>query len=99
MRRDVGFAPVRWYRAELAERFERAVALADRILRGAKLACCGVASSPRACKVAINVKTAQARGLQIPQSVIARAGIVIECSRADGGFMARSRTMSFTHRV
>ena len=65
------------YGADLAECFERAVALADRILKGAKPGELPF-EQPTRYKFAINVKTAKALGLEIPQSVMARADIGIE---------------------
>jgi putative ABC transport system substrate-binding protein len=65
------------YGPDLAECFERAAALADRILKGAKPGELPF-EQPTRYKFAINVKTAKALGLEIPQSVIARADTVIE---------------------
>src|SRR6476620_10628552 len=65
------------YGADLAECFEHAVALADRILKGAKPGELPF-EQPTRYKFAVNVKTAKALGLEIPQSVMAVADIVIE---------------------
>jgi ABC-type uncharacterized transport system substrate-binding protein len=65
------------YGADLAECFERAVALADRILKGAKPGELPF-EQPTRYKFAINAKTAKALGIDIPQTVIARADEVIE---------------------
>ena len=65
------------YGPDIAECFERAVALADRILKGAKPGELPF-EQPTRYKFAINAKTAKALGLEIPQSVIARADQVIE---------------------
>jgi len=65
------------YGADLAECFERAVALADRILKGAKPGELPF-EQPTRYKFAINVKTAKALGIEIPHSVMAVADIVIE---------------------
>ena len=65
------------YGPDLAECFERAVALADRILKGATPGELPL-EQPTRYKLAINVKTAKALGLEIPQSVMARADTVIE---------------------
>jgi putative ABC transport system substrate-binding protein len=65
------------YGPDLAEGFKRAVALADRILKGATPGELPL-EQPTRYKFAINVKTAKALGLEIPQSVMARADTVIE---------------------
>jgi putative tryptophan/tyrosine transport system substrate-binding protein len=59
------------------ECFERAVALADRILKGAKPGELPF-EQPTQYKFAINVKVAKALQLEVPQSVMASADIVIE---------------------
>jgi putative tryptophan/tyrosine transport system substrate-binding protein len=59
------------------ECFERAVPLADRILKGAKPGELPF-ERPTGYKFAVNVKTAKTLGLEIPQSVMASADIVIE---------------------
>jgi putative tryptophan/tyrosine transport system substrate-binding protein len=65
------------YGPDLVECFERAAALADRILKGAKPGELPF-ERPTRYKFAINVKTAKQLDLEIPQSVVARADIVIE---------------------
>jgi putative ABC transport system substrate-binding protein len=65
------------YGPDLAECFERAVALADRILKGAKPGELPF-EQPTRYKFAINVKTAKSLGLEIPQSIVTRADTVIE---------------------
>ena len=57
--------------------FERAVALADRILKGAKPADLPL-ELPTRFQFAINMKTAKALGLNIPESILVRADDVIE---------------------
>jgi putative tryptophan/tyrosine transport system substrate-binding protein len=65
------------YGPDLVECFERAVALADRILKGAKPGELPF-EQPTRYKFAVNVKVAKALDLEIPQSVMASADIVIE---------------------
>jgi putative tryptophan/tyrosine transport system substrate-binding protein len=65
------------YGPDLAECFERAVALADRILKGAKPGELPF-EQPTRYKFVINAKTAKALGIEIPQTVMARADKVIE---------------------
>jgi ABC-type uncharacterized transport system substrate-binding protein len=65
------------YGPDLVECFERAAALADRILKGAKPGELPF-ERPTRYKFAINVKTAKTLDLEIPPSVMARADIVIE---------------------
>jgi putative ABC transport system substrate-binding protein len=57
--------------------FERAVALADRILKGAKPADLPL-ELPTRFQFAINMKTAKALGLNIPESILLQADDVIE---------------------
>ena len=65
------------YGADLAECFERAVALADRILKGVKPGELPF-EQPTRYKFTINVKTAKSLGLEIPQSIVTRADTVFE---------------------
>jgi len=65
------------YGPDLGECFERAVALADRILKGAKAGELPF-EQPTRYKFAINLKTAKMLGIEIPQAVVARADTVVE---------------------
>lgn len=65
------------YSARLTEQFRRAAAYVDKILRGASPATLPV-ESPSQYELVINLKTAKALGLTIPQSLLVRADQVIE---------------------
>ena len=65
------------YGVDQLESYRRAATYADRILRGAKPGDLPV-QFPTKFEMAVNLKTAKALGLMVPQSILLRADEVID---------------------